>query len=90
MTASEHLDSLASLLYETGTQMLTDVMKSEALPPQKKIFLGAWARRLQESSHFIFGQKEAGLLGEPDIAALVQLDIEVARAYRERREIVPA
>lgn len=88
MTANEDLDDIASLLYATGVQILTDVMKSEALPPKKKVFLGTWARRLQESSHFVFGQRESGLLSEADIAALVQTDVEVARAYRDRRETV--
>lgn len=84
MTANEDLDDAVSMLYETGVQMLTDVMKSEVLSRQKRLFLGCWARRLQEASHFAFGQKEAGLLGDADILGLVRLEMDIARDYRER------
>lgn len=89
MTANDDLDDVASLLYDTGIQILADVMKSESLPQPEKVFLNTWARRLQESSHFVFCQKAAGVLESPDILGLVRLDVDVARTYRKSRDIVP-
>lgn len=90
MTTNDDLDDAASLLYDTGVQILVDVMKSEHLAQSNRLFLSCWGRRLQESSHFIFGQKAAGVLSASDILGLVRLDVEVARTYRERQELSPA
>ena len=81
---TEELDAIGSLLYDVGSRMKIDVMKSEHLSRQKKMFLSSWGDRLQAMAEWVFAQKDADLLGAWDILHLVQLETEMARQYRER------
>lgn len=78
------LDDTAAMLYETGTRLLTETMKSNHLPHGRRYFLNSWAERLKAMAEWIAAQREAGEMGAADILACVQLDIEVAQELRNR------
>jgi hypothetical protein len=78
------LDSTATMLYETGTRLLTETMKSEHLTHARRCFLNSWAERLKAMGEWVMAQREAGELGAADILACVQLDVEVAQELIQR------
>lgn len=80
--------ALSTVLYDIGTRLLTETMKSDRLPIERRKFLNSWAERLKAMAQWVWDQHEAGLLGSADIFAAVQLDIEVAKDLAER-ELIP-
>lgn len=80
---AEGLDDVISLLYSVGSQMCADSMKSDHLTRDKRDFVHAWGRFLQEASHWALSQREAGILSDGDIVEVVRLHLDVATTYRE-------
>lgn len=81
MSVSARLDELAVLLKTAGQQMCTDVMKSDRLSRERRLYLESWGRLLQESAMWVWLQAEANLLGEADIVKVVELQADVAETY---------
>lgn len=86
--SAEKLDDVISLLYSVGSRMCADAMKSDHLARNKRDFIHAWGRLLQEGSHWVLSQREAGILEETDIVEVVRLHIDVATTYRELSPVV--